>query len=131
MLTQQEIEVFARREIKAKDIFTIRPIDKTIAYDFVRQYHYLGEAKFFAKYSYGLFHKYDLCGVASFACPQGSEALHGWFGLPNDNKTVMELTRLCMLPCLNGTNATSYLLGGGDAKAKARGHTGGYNACYV
>lgn len=121
MLTQNEIEKFANRKLRAKDIFSILPIDKALAYDFVRQYHYLGKAKFFAKYSYGLFHKYDLCGVATFACPQGSEALHGWFGLPNDDKSIMELTRLCILPCLNGTNATSYLLGGAMRKLKKEG----------
>jgi len=33
----------------------------------------------------------------------------------------MELTRLCMLPSLNGTNATSYLLGGGIRLIKREG----------
>ena len=115
------IEAFRNRQIKAKDIFALRLIDKQIAYDFVRKYHYLGDAKFFAKYSYGLFHGYELVGVATFACPQGSEALKGWFGLSNDDKTVLELTRLCMLPELNGTNATSFLLGGSIKRLKRLG----------
>ena len=115
------ITAFRNREVKAKDIFVIRLIDKPIAYDFVRRYHYLGDAKFFSKYAYGLFHGYDLVGVATFACPQGSEALKGWFGLSNDDKSVLELTRLCMLPDLNGTNATSFLLGGGIRALKKEG----------
>lgn len=112
--TEQElIDRFKVHKIRAKDIFKIREISKDIAYDFVRQYHYLGAAKFFSQYSFGLFCGWELVGVATFACPQGSEALKGWFGLSNDNKSVMELTRLCMLPNLNGSNATSFLLGGG------------------
>lgn len=115
------IEKFKQREIKANEAFTIQEISKDAAYDFVKRYHYLGAAKFFAKYSYGLFLGYELVGVATFACPQGSDALKGWFGLPNSDKTVMELTRLCMLPELNGTNATSFLLGGGIRKLKHYG----------
>lgn len=37
--------------------------------------------------------------------------MKGWFGLTNQDQSVMELSRLCMIPDLNGTNATSYLLG--------------------
>lgn len=115
------IDDFKNRVVKAKDIFEIREIDKVSAYNFVRKYHYLGDAKFFAKYSYGLYHELEIVGVATFACPQGSEALKGWFGLPNSDKTIMELTRLCMLPHLNGTNATSYLLGGAMRNLKTKG----------
>ncbi len=106
------IEKFKNRQVKAKDLFQIREIGKAEAYDFVRKYHYLADAKFFAKFSYGLIMGVELVGVATFGCPQGSDALKGWFGLPNNDESVMELTRLCMLPILNGTNATSYLLGG-------------------
>ena len=38
--------------------------------------------------------------------------MKGWFGLNNDIQDILELSRLCMLPALNGTNATSFLLGG-------------------
>lgn len=115
------IDGFKQGEVKAKDIFRIIEIDKPMAYEFVKKYHYLGEAKFFSVYSYGLFCKTEMVGCATFALPQGSEALKGWFGLPNDDKTVMELTRLCMLPLLNGTNATSYLLGGSMRMLKKHG----------
>ena len=116
-----KIEKFKLREAKAKDLFSIREIGKAEAYDFVRKYHYLGNAKFFAKFSYGLIMGAELVGVATFGCPQGSDALKGWFGLPNNDETVMELTRLCMLPMLNGTNATSYLLGGSIRMIKSHG----------
>lgn len=116
-----QIEQFKNRQIKAKAIFKILRIDKATAYSFVRTYHYLGDARFFAKYSYGLFWGSELVGCATYACPQGSEALKGWFGLPNSDKTIMELTRLCMLPRLNGTNATSFLLGGSIKKLKQEG----------
>lgn len=111
-MEKEIIEKFKNREIKAKEIFKIREIDKPMAYEFVKQYHYLGDAKFFAVYSYGLFYGLELVGCATFACPQGLGTMKGWFGLPNDDKTIMELTRLCVLPALNGTNATSFLLGG-------------------
>jgi hypothetical protein len=114
---------FITREVKANTIFTIKLIDKKIAYDFVKTYHYLGEAKFFAKFSFGLYHKEsnELMGVTTFTNPQGNVALKGWFGLENSDQTVMELSRLCVLPDLNGTNATSYLLGNSIRLLKKEG----------
>lgn len=103
--------LFKERGIKAKDVFRISEIPKNTAYNFVSQYHYLGKAKFFAIFSYGLFYEHDLIGVATFSNPQGNVALKGWFGLENTDQSVLELSRLCLLPELNGTNATSYLLG--------------------
>lgn len=95
-----------------KKNYIIKPIDKAVAYDFVKQHHYLGDAKFFSKFAYGLFgiKSGDMYGVTTFSNPQGNVALKGWFGLPNSNQTVLELSRLCVLPQFNGTNATSFLL---------------------
>lgn len=92
----------------------LKLIDKSVAYNFIKKHHYLGDAKFFSKYAYGLFHKDGdlMLGVTTFSNPQGNVALKGWFGLPNTDQTVLELSRLCVLPQLNGTNATSYLLSG-------------------
>lgn len=108
------IEQFKNRECKAKDIFYIKEVDKRTSYEFVRKYHYLGDAKFFCKQSFGLFFKENdqLVGVATYQIPQGIVTLKGWFNLPNSTTNIYELGRLCMLPCLNGTNATSFLLGG-------------------
>jgi len=107
----EDLVKFKNRDIKAKEIFTIREIDKKIAYEFIKQYHYLKDAKFFAKYSYGLYIDNVLVGCSTFSNPQGINAMRSWFGLPNSDQSVLELSRLCMLPKLNGTNATSYLLG--------------------
>lgn len=115
------IEKFKNREVKAKDIFEIREITKPEAYEFIRQYHYLKDAKFFAVYSYGLFMGEELVGCATYANPQGALSMKGWFGFSNDNQTIMELSRLCMLPILNGTNATSYLLGNSSRMLKEHG----------
>lgn len=115
------IERFKNRTAKAKDVFSVVEISKSEAYDFVKKYHYLGSAKFFSEYSYGLVIQCELVGCATFACPQGSSSLKGWFGLPNSDKTVLELTRLCMLPSLNGTNATSFLLGTSIRRLKKLG----------
>lgn len=111
---EKDIESFKARNVKAKTVFYIKEVSKPIAYEFVKSYHYLGDARFFAMRCYGLFHKDTDCllGVATFSNPQGNVALKGWFGLPNSDQTVLELSRLCVLPTLNGTNATSYLLGG-------------------
>ena len=108
------LEGFIDRKIKAKDIFYLKEVQKSESYEFVKNHHYLGDAKFFAKFSYALIDKKteQVLGVATFSNPQGNVALKGWFGLPNTNQTVLELSRLCVLPELNGTNATSYLLGG-------------------
>lgn len=110
---KEEIEKFKNHQVKAKSIFKIEKINKKEAYDFVRKYHYLGDAKFFSKLAYGLIHKETgtLLGVASFANPQGNVALKGWFGLGNETQNVVELTRLAVIPDLNATNATSFLLG--------------------
>lgn len=105
-----DIELFRSRKIRANEIFLVMEIQKQLAYDFVRSYHYLGDAVFFCKYAFGLWLDGSLVGVAAFSNPQGTSALKGWFGLDNDDQSVLELTRLCMLPSLNHTNATSYLL---------------------
>lgn len=107
----KKIEQFKNREIKAKHIFNIKEITKNEAYNFISKYHYLKDAKFFSKYSYGLFIENELVGCATYTNPQGIVALKSWFGLENDNQVVLELGRLCLLPILNGSNATSYLLG--------------------
>ena len=115
------IERFKNRELKAKQIFKIEEISKPQAYEFVRKYHYLKDAKFFCVYAYGLFSGDELVGCATYSNPQGISALKGWFGLTNDDKTVLELSRLCMLPSLNGTNSTSYLLGNSMRMLKSHG----------
>lgn len=115
------IKQFKDREVKAKAIFTIREIPKSEAYAFVKQFHYLGKAKFFSNHSYGLFHEDALVGVSTFSNPQGTKSLDGWFGLGNDCTDVLELSRLCLLPELNGTNATSFLLGGSIKQLKWHG----------
>ena len=106
-------EKFKNRECKAKDIFELREISKPLAYDFISQYHYLGDAKFFSMYSYGMYCKQtnELCGCATYSLPQGKETAYGWFGIDDINNDIVELSRLCVLPELNGTNASSYLLG--------------------
>lgn len=113
MISDIDLNNFKERKVKARDIFYIYEVSKPTAYEFVKKYHYLGGAKFFSVLNYGLFYKKtnELVGVAVFACPQGISTLKGWFNLPNQDKSIMELTRLTMLPELNHTNATSYLLG--------------------
>lgn len=119
-IKHDELEAFKNRTAKAKDIFYISEIGKMEAYEFVKLYHYLGEAKFFCEQAFGLFTKrgQNLIGVATFSQPQGIVALKSWFGLTNQDKCVYELSRLCMLPALNGTNATSFLLGGSIKQLK-------------
>lgn len=112
------IEKFKNREVKAKHIFEIREIDKPTAYEFVRLYHYLKDAKFFCVYAYGLFCNKELVGCATYSNPQGVCSMNGWFNLPNSDQTILELSRLCMLPNLNGTNATSFLLGNSMKRLK-------------
>lgn len=110
----EDFNKFRNREIKAKQIFKIIEITKNVAYEFVRKYHYLGDAKFFCCQAFGLIYKptNDLVGCATYSLPQGIAALKSWFSLTNNTKNIYELSRLCMLPKLNGTNATSYLLSG-------------------
>lgn len=119
-----DFEKFKNRECKAKDIFTIREIEKDVAYKFVRQYHYLGDARFFCCRAYGLIHTASktLVGCATFSQPQGNVALKGWFGLDNDCTNIFELSRLCMLPSLNKTNATSFLLSGSIKEMQRENH---------
>lgn len=106
------IDKFKNRQIKAKELFYIKKESKKIAYDFVKKYHYLAKAKFFSKLNYGLYYKNMLCGISSYSNPQGTMTLKGWFNMENSCQDIVELSRLCMLPILNKTNATSYLLSG-------------------
>lgn len=120
MTLEDEILLFSNREIKAKDIFYIQEITKQEAYEFIRKYHYLGDAKFFCEQAFGLFaiHGGQLLGASTFSQPQGNVALKGWFGLTNQDKCVYELSRLCLSPSLNRTNATSFLLSGSIRELK-------------
>lgn len=116
MINKEDLFAFKNRQLKAKDIFFIKEVSKNTCYEFVRRYHYLGNAKFFCVYGYGLFYKnqmgfVEMVGCATYSNPQGSVSLKGWFGVSNDCKDILELSRLCLIPCLNGTNATSFLLG--------------------
>lgn len=115
------VDKFKNRQIKAKELFYIKEIDKITAYNFVKEYHYLKDAKFFSVYAYGLFNNKELVGVATYSNPQGISTLKGWFGVNNQDKSILELSRLCMLPILNGTNATSYLLGNSIKMLKQHG----------
>lgn len=126
MISIKDLTAFKNREIKAKQIFSIREVDKHTCFEFVRKYHYLAEAKFFCVHGYGLYYRdeyntEEMVGCATFSNPQGTVALKGWFGLKNDCNYVLELSRLCLLPCLNGTNATSFLLGNSMKMLKAHG----------
>jgi hypothetical protein len=86
---ESKIEAFKNREIKAKSIFTLSEIDKAVAYNFISQHHYLKDAKFFAKYCYGIFIEDTLVGCATYSNPQGIVALKSWFGFENDNQDVL------------------------------------------
>ena len=119
----QDIELFKGQGVKARAIFQIEEIGKNAAYEFVRRYHYLGDAKFFCTQAFGLFYKpeHRMVGVATYQLPQGTLALQSWFGLPPSCTDIYELGRLCMLPQLNGSNATSFLLGGSIKQLKKQG----------
>lgn len=119
-MRKELIDGFVGRTIKANSIFDIREISKVDALDFVSKYHYLGAAKFFAKFNYGLFDKEsdELVSCACFNNPQGIVAMKSWFNLDNADQSVLELSRLCTLPVLNGSNATSYLLSNSIRKLK-------------
>ena len=49
---EKDIESFKRREVKAKSIFWIEQVSKSEAYEFVKKYHYLADAKFFSMYAF-------------------------------------------------------------------------------
>ena len=116
MISEKDLFKFKAHEIKAKSIFSIREVDKNTCYEFVRRYHYLGNAKFFCVHGYGMYYRdengcEEMVGCATYSNPQGILALKGWFSLTNDCTDILELSRLCLYPCLNNTNATSFLLG--------------------
>lgn len=116
-----KIRDFKSGEAKAKSTFTIRPISYKWAYRFISKYHYLGSARFLSKYNHGIFIENMLVGCATYGNPQGTMAMKGWFGLDNTDTSIMELTRLCVVPALNGTNTTSFLLGNSIKMLKKNG----------
>ena len=108
------INRFKEREVKAKDIFEIKSIDKNSAKDIIANYHYLGKKAFMFTVAYGLYEKgkEELLGCAVFGVVGGSLALRSHFGVDNSHSNeYLGLTRLVMHPNLNGCNATSFLLG--------------------
>lgn len=112
MMDYSLIERFKNRGVKAKSIFTIEEVSKDTANSFVAKYHYLGDAVHpFPKFWIGMYLRADLVGIAIYGLPQGISAVKSWFGMKNENTDIIELTRLCLLPELNGSNATSFLLG--------------------
>jgi hypothetical protein len=118
----EDVAKFKNREIKAKEIFTIKEVSKPVANNFVAKYHYLKDAVHpFPKFWVGVFICDELVGVAIYGLPQGISAVKSWFGMKNSNTDIIELTRLCMLPVLNGSNATSYLLGNSIKLLKKKG----------
>jgi hypothetical protein len=116
----EKIDLFKNRKIKAKEIFTLQEIDKPVAYNFIKKYHYLEDAKFFSMYNYGIFIENNLVGVATFSLPQGTGSSKGWCNFENSDKRIQELSRLCVIPELNGTNATSFLLSNSIKKLKSK-----------
>lgn len=106
------IDKFKNREVKAKDVFSLREVDRATVAHLIQKYHYIKEGNFKASYCIGMFIGDTLVGAAAFHFPQGVYSLKGWWGLPNSTKDILELTRLCLIPELNGTNATSFLLSG-------------------
>ena len=102
---------FKARQFKAAAKFSITRIDKVTAYNFIRKYHYLADAKFFATYCYAVMMGDVMLGCATFSDQQGTMARKGWVGDEVPNAEIQELSRLCVLPCFNGTNLTSFLLG--------------------
>lgn len=116
MSVSEGIRQFVNREVKARKIFEIVSITKKTAYNFVKDNHYLKDAKFFSEKQYGLYFGESLMGVATYSRPQGNVTLKGWFGLSNQDNTVLELSRLAVVKELNGSNATSFLLRGSIKK---------------
>lgn len=121
MDVSEKIGKFVNREIKARKIFEIVSITKKSAYNFVKDNHYLKDAKFFSEKQYGLYIGDSLVGVSTYSRPQGNVALKGWFGLSNQDDSVLELSRLAVISELNGSNATSYLLRGSIKKLSKTG----------
>lgn len=122
MLLLKTIQDFKDWKIKAKSIFIIKEVEYNVAFQFIKQFHYLGGTRFLSVYNYGLYLKEGdhLVGVATFSMPQGNVTLKGWFNLDNSHKDILELSRLCVTPELNGTNATSFLLRGAIKDLKKR-----------
>ena len=114
MIMMNLIEKFKAREIKGREVFDVREVDKKSAREIVKKYHYLGEKDFMYTVAYGLYVKGfdEMIGCAIFGVVGGAIALKGWFGVDNTHSNeYFELTRLVMNPIVNGCNATSYLLG--------------------
>lgn len=126
MIRESDLNGFKQHTISARSIFSIREVDKNTCYEFVRRYHYLANAKFFCVHGYAMYYhdeygSEEMVGCATFSNPQGTSAMKGWFDMKNDCNDVLELSRLCLLPCLNKTNATSFLLGNSMKLLKRHG----------
>ncbi|MGZ9868221.1 Mom family adenine methylcarbamoylation protein [Priestia endophytica] len=99
-----------------KKEYKILEISKREAKDIMKQYHYLRDKDFLFMYAYGIvkINTNEILGAAVFGRVNGISSTKGWFGIGNgaeESRGIYELTRLAVDPLLNGTNATSFLLG--------------------
>lgn len=108
----KDFELFKERKIKAKSIFTIERIGKVEAYEFVRKYHYLGDAKFFCVWAYGLFYKgnHQLVGCATYSNPQGIVALKSWFNLDNQTKKRVRVIKIVYASLLKRNKRNKFFI---------------------
>jgi len=111
-IINDRISLFKDNSVKGKSIFNIKCISRSAANSFIEKHHYLKDSVHpFPKFWFGLFIYDKLVGVTIYGLPQGISSVKSWFGLSNDNLNIIELTRLCVIPELNNTNATSFFLG--------------------
>lgn len=102
--------------MKLNEKYKIEEISKREAKKIIKDYHYLKDKDFLYMTAYGLKERSsdEIVGAAVFGRVNGIAAMKGWFGIGNgadESRGIYELTRLVVEPSLNGTNATSFLLG--------------------
>lgn len=105
-----KINKFKNRELTAKELFIVKKISYKESKEFIEKHHYLKSIGFSPSYKFGLFIDNILVGCATFALPQGTNTIKGWLGSNEDNYKILELSRFCIVPELNGTNTSSFFL---------------------
>ena len=110
MQTQQTFQ-FADGGASPTSPLHFQPISYSEAYKLVSEYHYLGEKRFIGQYCFGIVHECDVVGSVVYSPLSVPNSAQSAFGLPRGNyPDLLEMSRMVLLPELNGENVGSRLI---------------------